>query len=241
MEKLLYPGGKKKVFTVSYDDGVTQDVRFVELLNQYGIKGTFNLNSELMRSEFAWVHESGMVVKRLPPSAALGLYDGHEIASHSLTHPYFEGKPREFILHEMGQDRDNLRRLFGQEVSGFAAPFDYWSPLMAEAAKDCGFAYARISEESHSYDPPEDPYYWRPGIFHLDGELDQFVDGFLETDTELAVCQIVGHSYDLDAENMWGQMENIFRRVSRAEDVAFMTNIEIVRYLTLRVGLRALN
>ena len=40
-----------------------------------------------------------------------------------------------------------------------------------------------------------------------------------------------GHSYDLDAENMWGQIENIFRRVSRAEDVAFMTNIESVRYL----------
>ncbi len=43
MEKLLYPGGKKKVFTVSYDDGVIQDVRFVKLLNKYGIKGTFNL------------------------------------------------------------------------------------------------------------------------------------------------------------------------------------------------------
>ena len=73
---------------------------------------------------------------------------------------------------------------------------------MARAARDCGFAYARISEMSRSYDPPEDLYHWRPGIFHLDGAVDQFVDGFLETDTELAICQIVGHSYDLDGEHL---------------------------------------
>ncbi len=237
MEKLKYPGGKARAFTVSYDDGVTQDVRFVELLNKYGIKGTFNLNSELMRREFEWVHESGLVIKRLPPGAVLHLYDGHEVASHSLTHPYFEGKPREFILHEMGKDRENLRGLFDREVSGFAAPFDYWSPEMADAARECGFEYARISEMSLSYAPPEDLYHWRPGIFHLDEGLDSFVDGFLDTDTDLALCQIVGHSYDLDAENMWGRMEDIFRRVSAAPDVAFMTNIEIVRHLK-SIGVR---
>lgn len=43
--KKLYPGGKKKAFNITYDDGVLQDQRFVALLNRYGIKGTFNLNS----------------------------------------------------------------------------------------------------------------------------------------------------------------------------------------------------
>ena len=38
---------KKKAITFSYDDGVTQDVRLIELLNKYGLKSTFNLNSEL--------------------------------------------------------------------------------------------------------------------------------------------------------------------------------------------------
>ena len=48
----LYPYGKRKAFNVTYDDGVQQDVRFVKLLNQYGLKGTFNLNSALAASEF---------------------------------------------------------------------------------------------------------------------------------------------------------------------------------------------
>ncbi len=40
--------GKKKAVTFSFDDGVTQDIRLLELFNRYGLKSTFNLNSELL-------------------------------------------------------------------------------------------------------------------------------------------------------------------------------------------------
>ena len=40
-----FPGGKHKVLTMSYDDGRDSDVRLVGIFNQYGIKGTFHLNS----------------------------------------------------------------------------------------------------------------------------------------------------------------------------------------------------
>jgi hypothetical protein len=58
-----------------------------------------------------------------------------------------------------------------------------------------------------------------------------FVEGFFETDEELALCQIVGHSYDLDAENMWGSIETVLERMAQDKDVASMTNLELVRYL----------
>ena len=37
--------GKNKAITFSYDDGVTQDRRLIEILNRYGLKATFNINS----------------------------------------------------------------------------------------------------------------------------------------------------------------------------------------------------
>ena len=40
--------GKKKAVTFSFDDGVTQDIRLIELFNKYGLKGTFNINSGLL-------------------------------------------------------------------------------------------------------------------------------------------------------------------------------------------------
>jgi peptidoglycan/xylan/chitin deacetylase (PgdA/CDA1 family) len=231
MIKRCYPHGKAKAFNITYDDGVLQDIRFVELLNKYGLKGTFNLNSQLMEQEFEWIHESGMAVRRLNPQAVRHLYDGHEIASHTLTHPYMSDKTKQQLLWEIGEDRRRLEEFFGREVVGFAVPFHYYSDTIADCVKQCGFEYGRMSEETRNYSPWQDSYFWCCGIFHLAPELDAYLDGFFATDAELALCQIVGHSYDLDAADLWGKMEEIFRRISENQDIVPMTHIEIVRYI----------
>lgn len=51
------------------------------------------------------------------------------------------------------------------------------------------------------------------------------------SDEELALFQIVGHSYDLDTENMWDTIESIFKTISTQDDILPMTTIEIVDYL----------
>lgn len=226
----LYPGGRSKAFSISYDDGVLQDTRFVALLNKYGLKGTFNLNSGLMRSEFTWTHESGLPVTRLSESAALELYTGHEVASHTLTHPYMDSLTRGDILFQLTTDRMNLQTLFGREILGFAVPFLYYSDEIAACARHAGFAYARISEVTNDYSVPCDPYFWRGSKFHWDEDLEVFVQNFLETGEELALCQLVGHSYDLDVFNLWDRMEGVLSLVAVSPDVAPMTNLELVRY-----------
>lgn len=231
MIKKLYPGGKAKAFNITYDDGVLQDVRFVELMNQYGLKGTFNLNSGLMETEFEWTHRNGMIVKRLPTSVVAELYKNHEVASHTLTHPYLSQLTESEVMEEMSKDKENLERLTGKPVLGFGGPFHHWSPMIVECAKRCGFEYARNAEERYCYAPPEEYYYWAAGTYHVMPGFRPFVEGFFETEEELALCQIVGHTYDLDAENMWQYMESVLKRVSEDESILSMTNIELVRYL----------
>ena len=231
MIRKLYPGGKKKAFNITYDDGVYQDLRFVMLMNRYGLKGTFNLNSQLMEQEFIWQHESGLRIRRLPKELALHLYDGHEVASHSLTHPDMRWLDEGQIMYEMGHDKWQLEQLFGREVTGFALPFDYYSDTIARCAERLGFEYSRCSEETYSYQPPEDYYHWAAGTYHVMPGFRAFVEGFFHTDEELALCQIVGHSYDLDVGDMWEEMEDILRRVAADENIASMTNAELVRYL----------
>lgn len=230
MVQKLFPGGKAKAFNISYDDGVLQDIRFVELLNRYGLKGTFNLNSGLMKTEFSWVHENGMAVTRLGENAVRQLYEGHEVASHTCTHPYMDNLSEGEILAQMAADRFLLEKLLGREVKGFAVPFLYYSPLIAKCAREVGFEYARISEETNGYALTDDLYWWRGGKFHWDDDLESYVDRFLKTDEELALCQIVGHSYDLDVLDMWDRLERILRRVAEQEDVLPMTNLELARY-----------
>ena len=42
---MLLKDGKTKVLTLSYDDGVVQDIRLIKIMNEHGLKGTFNINS----------------------------------------------------------------------------------------------------------------------------------------------------------------------------------------------------
>lgn len=231
MIQRCYPNGKIKAFNITYDDGILQDVRFVSLLNKYGLKGTFNLNYQLMEQEFEWVHENGMVVKRLGLDAVRHLYDGHEIASHTMTHPYLRDKSEAELLWEIGEDKRRLEQFFGREVAGFGVPFDYYDERIADCVRKCGFEYGRMSEETRGYTPWQDPFYWRCGIFHLAPELDGYVDGFFRTDEELALCQIVGHSYDLDAADLWNKMEAIFRKIVQDPNILPMTHLQIVRYM----------
>ncbi len=231
MIRKLYPYGKKKTFNVTYDDGVLQDIRFVELLNKYQLKGTFNLNSAMSESGFEWIHESGLVVKRLKTEILKSLYASHEVASHTLNHPYMDSLTKEEILHELSADKANLERLFGAEIKGFAVPFYYYSELIETCVKECGFEYARISEESCSFTPQNDYYNWKATVFHCCEELEDLTQRFLETDEELAIFQIVGHSYDLDVENMWDLMEGIFAAISTQSDILPMTTVEIIDYL----------
>ena len=75
--------GKKKAITFSFDDGVTQDIRLVEILNKYGLKCTFNINSELLGKEG---YLSGLKVQhnKIDPKDVKTLYAGHEVAVHTL-------------------------------------------------------------------------------------------------------------------------------------------------------------
>ena len=70
----------RKAFVLSYDDGVRQDIRLVEMLNKYGLKCTFNLNSGLMGPPYKW-EADGVVIERIPSRSLRELYAGHEIAS----------------------------------------------------------------------------------------------------------------------------------------------------------------
>ena len=231
MIKKTFPGGKAKAFNVTYDDGVLQDIRFVELLNKYNLKGTFNLNSGLMENEFEWTHESSRIIKRLSKERAVSLYQGHEIACHTLTHPYMNDLSESEILHELQSDKANLEKLFGREVKGFAVPFDYYSKRIENCVRKSGFSYARISQESRTFAPQTDSFNWKATVFHTDPELEKLTRQFIETDQELAVFQIVGHSYDLDVVDMWDRIENIFRLIAAHDEILPMTTIEIVEHL----------
>ena len=105
--------GKNKAITFSYDDGVTQDVRLIEIFNKYGIKATFNLNSELLGIPNALIRDGVKIShNKVKPEDVKHIYAGHEVAVHTLTHPNLTQIPDGAeIIRQVEKDRLNLSEL----------------------------------------------------------------------------------------------------------------------------------
>ena len=231
MIKKLFPDFKTKALCLSYDDGVTQDVRLIELLRKYNLTATFNLNSHLSDIEFQWTHNSGVVVTRLPVKVLSELYKGFEVASHTCSHPYMDNLTEAEISREMTIDKDALEKITGHRVCGFAVPFHYYSSLIRDCAVNCGFEYSRCSDVTYSFEPWDDYFSLKATAFHLDNRVDNLIEDFLNSQQELPILHLIGHSYDLDTHNAWDKFESFFHRMSTAEDVLSATTIHLVRYI----------
>ena len=122
-EQFMY-NGKNKALTFSYDDGVTQDIRLSEILNKYNLKGTFNINSELLGKTSDIVRGGVQITHDTnKPEDLKSIYEGHEVAVHTLTHPnLITIEDDNEILRQVEQDRINLSELVGYEVVGMAYP-----------------------------------------------------------------------------------------------------------------------
>jgi len=106
-----FPGGRRKALHMSYDDGAAADRRLVALFNQYGLRGTFFLNSGRLDAD-GYVG-SGEVA---------ALYAGHEVGVHGVTHPCLPHLPDERVIEEILEDRGALERLVGYVVRGMSYP-----------------------------------------------------------------------------------------------------------------------
>ena len=115
--------GKNKAITFSFDDGVTQDIRLVEILNKYNLKATFNLNSSLL-SKDNFLDRNGRRVrhKKLFVDEVKNVYHGHEVAVHTLTHPNLTTLEENDIVYQVETDREVLSNIMGYEVIGMAYP-----------------------------------------------------------------------------------------------------------------------
>ena len=115
--------GKLKAVTFSYDDGMTQDVRLIELLNKYDLKSTFHINSGKLGLNLIQTRDTGRVARyRIHADDIKYIYEGHEIASHTLTHSNLTSLDDAEVIRQVEQDRLRLSELAGYEVVGLAYP-----------------------------------------------------------------------------------------------------------------------
>ena len=226
--------GKKKAVTFSFDDGVTQDIRLIEMFNKCGLKGTFNLNSGFLGLD-GTLDRNGRTVRhdKIAADKIKEVYAGHEVAVHTLTHPNLTGLDEKEIIRQVEEDRLRLSEICGYEVVGMAYPCGGVNndDRVAEIIKNnTGVRYARGLDSTYGFEPQENLLRFKPTVYYIEDCLDRVVDEFLALDaSEPSLLYIWGHSYEMDAEYIsWEKFEEVCKRLSHRDDIFYGTNKEVL-------------
>ena len=227
--------GKKKAITFSFDDGVTQDIRLIEILNKYGLKGTFNINSGLLGLP-GGVERNGVKINhtKVDASKLKALYAGHEIAVHTLTHPLLPSLNDETVLRQVEEDRKALEMLCSYPIVGMAYPCGGENNDERVAALICEntpIRYARTIKSTYSFKlQKENLHRYNPTVYYIEECFEEIVDKFLSSRLEEEqLLYIWGHSYEMDAGYIsWDKFEKICKKLSGKADVFYGTNKEVL-------------
>ncbi len=227
--------GPHKFFTLSFDDGITQDRRFVEIINKYGLKCTFNLNSgyfgqpgKLETPSFSVDHS------KVGAEEVKSLYNGHEVAVHTVHHPRLDLLDHDSVYHEVMDDLEALEELSGQKVIGMAYPggpffTDETIRIISEETPIC---YARSTSGHKTFALPDNLMIWEPTCQSESGSLFRLAEEFISLKpNEDALFYVWGHTYEFDIYDSWGRFEEFCKLISGHADICYATNGEIADYI----------
>lgn len=200
----------RKIFLMSFDDGTVWDRRFVQLLNKYGIKATFNLNSGL--EDFVWHYEDRFPIRRQVLADTVDLYQGHEVASHSLHHHWLNTLTPPQLAREVGEDCAALKEMFGLSDIGFGVPFTACDEREIRIIRKF-VRYIRLSAFSDSFAPPQDPYHIPIHALYNQSDIRERIAAFAESELPVSLFVMAGHSYEFEVLDQWEYMEQLLQYI----------------------------
>ena len=222
----------KKYLVLSFDDGTVEDIRFIEMLNKYNLKATFNLNSGL--SNYVWYYDKKIPIIRLDIEKYKHIYDGHEVASHTKTHPILTEISEEEIIKEVNDDVIELERIFGRKVDTLACPFILCEEKEIEIIKKHthvkGFRMS-VYKDKGDYSVPVDDYHYKFNAVYNSPDLFEQIRDFANNKLEKSVFIILGHSYEFVLNNDWDYVEELLKYISSIEEIEVVTFSEAIEKL----------
>lgn len=203
-----------KRFVFAIDDGTVFDRKVIAIFNRYGISATFNLNSGLQ--DFVWFKD-WLEVRRLRLEENKDIYDGHEVASHSLTHPYLTSLSDGDIYREVHEDIENLKSVFHRNIQSFSFPFDGFDERSIGIIKSLGITHIILPSIDDSFCNPVDPFHIKVTSWNIDDALSK-LERFINDDrAELFVY--LSHSYDYEYDGSYDKLEKLCKAVSEYDGI----------------------
>ena len=171
---------------------------------------------------------------KIHPQDVKYVYEGHEVAVHTLTHPNLTQLDEETIINQVEQDRLNLSELTEYEVIGMAYPcggVNNDERVAALIQKNTPIQYARTITSTLSFELQKGNLLrFNPTLHFLNEKTEETVENFLNLQAdEPQLLYIWGHSYELDySDERWERLEKLCQKLAGREDIFYGTNKEVL-------------
>ena len=232
---MRFPGGKNKALTLSYDDGVKTDKRLIRIMNEHGLKGTFNISGDLFSPEGT---DDSKPTVRMTYSEAKKVFaeSGQEVALHGLHHGFFHYMSKAVANYEVCEDRRILEEMTGGIVRGMAYPFGSYNDAFLDVLRNNDVVYSRTTRAHFGFHLPEEFLTWHPTCHHKYDKLEELTDQFLEEKTRYGkrdpmLFYLWGHSYEFETDQNWEIIERFAEKMGNREEIWYATNMEIYQYV----------
>ena len=227
------------IFITSWDDGDPLDIRLAELLDRFGLKGTFFV--PVRNQEGRDVLSSGDLRR---------INSQFEIGSHTLDHTYLTKVQQLEAMRQIVEGKNMLEQLLGSAVKGFCYPGGKLNSMIHQTVIEAGFAYARTIE-NFRFDCDGDRFsvpatiqffphstqvlfrnFMRYGhyatrlkalkaVLREQNWIDSMYRLLDIADEGNRILHVWGHSWEIEEHALWPQLENFLSHVSARNPVSY--------------------
>lgn len=154
----------EKPVVITFDDGrLSQYENALPVLTKHGMHATFFIFTNAIDANDKYLTSNQ--IKELDSL-------GHEIASHTILHPYLTRIGSELLTKELTESKAKLERIVGHEVVSLAYPFGLYDDAVLAETVATGYRYGRTL--THAYDVTTDTLLTMPG-FIVTNNFDYFL------------------------------------------------------------------
>ena len=248
-----YPNFSTKAATFSFDDGISQDIELIKVLDECNAKATFYLVGSRLKDNFKSAAKSENETETEIYNYVKELYKNHEIGNHTYKHTpadLEDGKTRkdsqgntltgvseDKLVQDVNDNQKFIKENLDATTRGIAWPnglpfnrSDY--NAIKKGIETSGHVFTRDTDNAASFELPTNWMQWKTNghISQMTDKTNEFIN--ISSTDGLKLLYIWGHSYEFGENTAVGTLEKFKENLNKLKNanVWFATNGEVYDY-----------
>lgn len=203
-----------------WDDGLTGDLKLMEMLRKMNATAAFALSPGRYKSDRC-VNDPRGQYGTLVSRAELKEFADFEVVNHTSNHLDLKKIDAEKTRIEITEGRERLEDLFGRRIDGFCYPYGVHTDVAIKVLRETNARYARTTQEGHTS-------YMDRMFLHTTARWNgtNLLDLIDRASGNLILW---GHTYEIQSPQDWDKVREMYTVLTQHPKVKLVTFEEMIK------------